>query len=151
MWSFAPKKPLSPEKLPVADKWQVAKGERSGKPIFLRTHTGYRDFRGVAGFEHQVGIAVPLNDADNHGLPKAEETEELNVIENDICTLLEPQNESLFVATLTCGGIREFVLYTQNPDEVKRKFRLLQDQVSTHRVHLKIQPDKDWQVYAQLL
>ena len=151
MWPFALKKPLSRAQLPLADKWQVAKGERSGKPMLMRTHTGYRDFRGVAGFEHQVGIAVPLHDTDDLGLPKAGESEELNVIEDDICKLLEPQNESLFVATLTCGGIREFVLYTQNPDAVKRKFKLLQDRISTHRVHLKIQPDKDWQVYSQLL
>jgi hypothetical protein len=151
MWPFAQKKPLDPNELPVPDKWQVAKGEREGKPMFLRTHAGYRDFRGVSGFEHQVGIAVPLHDADQQGLPKSGESEELNTIENEICTLLEPQNESLFVAAITCAGIREFVLYTSDPDAVKRKFKLLQDRTTSHKVHLKIQPDKDWQVYAQLL
>jgi hypothetical protein len=151
MWPFVPKKPLNPEKLPVADRWQIARAERAGKPMILRTHAGYRDFRGVAGFDHQVGIAVPLHDVDTQGLPKTRESEELNVIEEVICSLLEPQNESLFVATLTCGGIREFVLYTANPDAVKQKFKLLQDRTSTHHVHLKIQPDKDWNVYAQLL
>ena len=151
MWPTFLKKPLDPAKLPVVDKWQVAKGERSGKPMILRTHAGYRDFRGVTGFDHQVGIAVPLHDVDIDGLPKTDESEQLNAIENEICMLLEPQNESLFVATLTCGGIREFVLYTSNPDAVKRKFKLLQDRTLSHRVHLKIQQDKDWQVYSQLL
>ncbi len=55
------------------------------------------------------------------------------------------------MATITCGGIREFVLYTGNPDAVKRKFKLLQDRTFSHRIHLKIQPDKDWHVYAKLL
>lgn len=151
MWPFVLKKPLGRDKLPIADKWQVAKGERAGKPMILRAHAGYRDFCGVAGFDNQVGIAVPLHSADPQGLPQADEVEELNAIENDICKLLEPQNESLFVATLTCGGVCEFVLYTQDPDAVKRKFKLLQNRTSSHRVHLKIQPDKDWHVYSQLL
>jgi Family of unknown function (DUF695) len=92
-----------------------------------------------------------LHSADAQGLPESDESEQLNAIENEICKLLEPQNESLFVATLTCGGIREFVLYTTNADAVKRKFKLLQDRTLSHRIHLKIQPDKDWHVYSQLL
>jgi Family of unknown function (DUF695) len=151
MWPTFLKKPLDPKKLPVADKWQVSKGERAGKPMILRAHAGYRDFCGVTGYDHQVDIAVPLHGADAHGLPRADENEELNAIEDTICKLLEPQNESLFVATITCGGIREFVLYTSNPDAVKRKFKLLQDLTFSHRIHLRIQPDKDWNVYAKLL
>jgi Family of unknown function (DUF695) len=151
MWSLVKKKPLNPTMLPVADKWQMSRGIRSGKPMLVRTHAGYSDFSGVAGFEHQVGIAVPLHDADTQGLPKTEETEELNSIENEICTLMEPQNESLLVAAITCGGIREFVLYTSNPEAVKRKFKMLQRRTLSHNVHLRIQLDKEWSVYAQLV
>jgi len=150
MWNPFLKKPLSADKLPVADKWQVAKGQRAGKPMILRTHEGYRDFRGVSGFEHQIGIAVPLRDADQHGLPRADEIKELDAIENAICNLLEPQNESLFVAAITCDGLREFVLYTRNPDAVRRKFKALENRMVTHKVFLKLQPDKDWHVYSEL-
>jgi len=151
MWNPFLKKPLSADKLPVADRWQVARGQRAGKPMILRTHEGYRDFRGVSGFDHQVGIAIPLHNTDADGLPTADESRELDAVENAICNLFEPQNESLFVATVTCDGLREFILYTRNPDAVRRKFKALENRMPAHKVFLKIQPDKDWQVYAQLL
>ena len=150
MWNPFLKKPLSADKLPVADSWQVAKGQRAGKPMILRTHEGYRDFLGVSGFEHQVSIAVPFHYADANGFPRAEESQELDVLENAICSLFEPENESLFVASVTGDGHREFVLYTRNPDAVKRKFKALENRVTTHKVFLKIQPDKDWHEYSQL-
>jgi hypothetical protein len=79
------------------------------------------------------------------------ETRDLTAIEDAICSLLEPEFETLFVATITTGGIREFVLYTRNPDEVKRKFKLLGSQVTTHKVHLMVRPDKGWEVYSKLI
>jgi hypothetical protein len=151
MWPFTQKKQLSPDKLPVPDRWTLSRSQRDGKPIFVRTHTGYQEFRGVAGFEHQVGIAVPLRHADTEGLPTAIETQDLNAIEDAICSVFEPQCESLLVATITTAGVREFVLYTRNPDEVKRKFRLLGDRISSHKVHLRVQPDKGWDIYSKLI
>jgi len=150
MWNPFLKKPLSADKLPVADSWQVAKGQRAGKPMILRTHEGYRDFRGVSGFEHQVSIAVPLHDVDANRFPGVDESQVLDAIENAICNLFEPENESLFVATVTCDGIREFLLYTRNPDAVRRKFKALESRTLTHKVFLKIQLDKDWHEYSQL-
>jgi hypothetical protein len=151
MWNPFLKKPLSADKLPVADKWQVARGQRAGKPMILRTHEGYRDFRGVSGFDHQVGIAVSLHDADANGLPTANESQELDALENAICNLFESESESLFVATVTCDGFREFVLYTRNPDAVRRKFKALENRMPTHKVFLKMQPDEEWSVYSRLV
>jgi hypothetical protein len=153
MWPFTTKEPLSPDKLPIPDTWAVLKGHDSnGKPMVVRAHTGYGKYKGVTSYGHQVSIAVPLVDSDLDGFPTAGETEELTRIENDICEVFEPNRESLFVATTTIPGIREYLLYTRNPESAQQKFdNDLLARVFSHKVHIKIQPDKDWDVYNKLL
>jgi hypothetical protein len=152
MWPFTPKEPLNPAKLPIPDTWSAFKGhDPRGEPMLVRAHAGYNKFKGVTGYAHHVSIAVPLVDSDREGFPSAGETETLTRIENDICEVFEPDRESLFVAAVTLRGIREFVLYTKNPEAVQQKFdNDLLARVFTHRTHLKIQPDKDWTIYSKL-
>jgi hypothetical protein len=118
----------------------------------VRANTGYGKFKGVTGYGHHVAIAVPMVDTTRDGFPNPGEAEELKRIETDICEVFESNRESLFVATTTIPGIREFILYTRNPDAVQRKFDDdLLARVFTHRIHIKIQPDKNWQLYSKLL
>jgi hypothetical protein len=37
--------------------------------MFVRAHAGYQEFHGVAGFDHQVGIAVPFATLIPRGCP----------------------------------------------------------------------------------
>jgi len=91
-------------------------------------------------------------DTTREGFPNPGEAEALTRIENDICEVFEPNRESLFVGTTTIPGICEFILYTKNPDSVQRKFdNDLLARVFSHKVHIKIQPDKDWHLYEKLL
>ena len=153
MWPFTPpKEPLNSAKLPIPDTWTAFKGrDPYGKPMIVRAHAGYNKFKGVTGYAHHVSIALPLVDSDRQGFPTVSETETLTRIENDICEVFEPGHESLFVATITIPGIREFVLYTSNPEGLQQKFdNDLLARVFTHQAHLKIQPDKDWTIYNKL-
>jgi hypothetical protein len=153
MWPFSTKQPLDPQKLPVSVNWTKRKGQDPlGKPMVVRAHTGYSKFKGVAGYGHHVAIAVPMIDTTREGFPNPGEGEMLKRIESDICEVFEPGRESLFVGTRTIPGICEFILYTRNPDAVQRKFdNELLARVYTHKVHLKIQPDKGWSHYEKLL
>lgn len=153
MWPFKTKEPLNSQKLPVPNLWAKRNGhDPLGKPMIVRIHTGYSKFKGVTGYAHQVAIAVPMIDTTREGFPNPGEAEALTRIENDICEVFEKNRESLFVGTATVPGICEFILYTQNPDAVQRKFdNELLARVFTHKVHLKIQPDKDWHIYEKLL
>jgi hypothetical protein len=149
MWPF--KNPaIRAEDLPIERPWTVAQGEHEGKIMFVRTNARYRNMSGVAGFEHQVGIAVPLHHPEPSGLPSSIEIRDLDFIEDAVCESLEAGGESLFVAVITTSGMREFVLYTSSPERVKQKFELLQSNITSHEIQLMIQPDKDWKVYARL-
>jgi hypothetical protein len=91
-------------------------------------------------------------DTTRAGFPNPGEVEQLNTIENDICAILQQNRESIFVATTTIPGIREFIFYTRNPDSVQRKYdNEVLARVFTHRIHLKMQLDKDWSLYQKLL
>ena len=121
MWPFSTKEPLSPDRLPVPNAWTQRKGnDPIGKPMLVRANTGYSNFKGVTGYGYHVAIAVPMIDTTRDGFPNPGETETLTRIENDIREVFEPNRESLLVATTTIPGIREFILYTRNPDSVQR-------------------------------
>jgi len=118
--------------------------------MFVRRNTGYRQFESVPGYEHQVGIAVPLRKPETTGLPGAVEVALLGEIEDIICNSLEEQAESLLVAVITTSGMQEFVFYTRDPHRVQQRFEELRKRITSHEIQLMIQSDRAWRVYAQL-
>jgi len=97
-----------------------------------------------------VGIAVRLHSPETTGLPSREENAELLAIEDAMCPALQEQAESLLVAIITTGGMREFVFYTHAPEQVKLRFERIRKSITSHEMQLMIQPDEDWEAYAQL-
>ena len=118
--------------------------------MIVRSNAGYRDFGSVPGYEHQVGIAVPLRNAEPTGLPSPAEDAKLGEIEDLISNSLQEQAESLLVAIITTSGMREFVFYTRDPQRVKHRFEQLRNHVTSHELQLMIQVDEAWEIYAQL-
>jgi hypothetical protein len=118
--------------------------------MFVRSNTGYREFGSVPGYEHQVGIAVPLKKAETTGLPSPTEDALLGEVEDVICSSLEEHAESLLVAVITTGGMREFVFYTREPQRVQRRFEQLRNRITSHEIQLMIQSDRTWRIYARL-
>ena len=118
--------------------------------MIIRTNTGYRKYGSVPGYEHQVGIAIPLMNPEATGLPGAAEGAVLGDIEEIIRSSLEEQGVSLLVAVITTGGMREFVFYTREHHWVEQRVVELRQRITTHEMQLMIQLDKTWQVYAQL-
>jgi hypothetical protein len=133
--------------------WTQRKGsDPLGKPMVVCVHSGYTKFKGVAGYGHHVAIAVPMTDTTRDGFPNPGESELLKRIESDIREVFESDRESLLVANTTIPGIREYILYTRNPEGIDRKFHNdLLARVYSHKVHLKVQPDKDWKLFTKLL
>jgi len=149
MWPFRKEAPTS-DQLPINGPWAILQGQHAGKPMIVRSNTGYRKFGSVPGYEHQVGIAVPLHAPETSGLPSPGENAQLAAVEDTICPALEEQASSLLVAVITTSGMREFVFYTRSPQEARRRFEQLRGRITSHEIQLMIQPDRDWAVYTQL-
>jgi hypothetical protein len=144
------KKSPSPERLPIDGPWQIGEGQNDGRVMIVRSNAGYREFGSVPGYDHQVGIAVPLHAPEPTGLPSPAEDAELGKIEDAICNSLQEDAESLLVAIITTSGMREFVFYTRAPQQVQERFEQLRDRITSHEIQLMIQLDETWGVYAQL-
>jgi hypothetical protein len=107
----------------IEESWSFFEGEHNGKPLFARANLALKPYIGHPEYQHQIGVAMPFNSPDEHGFPSAQESLELNQIEDMLCAKLEDDNQSLFAAVITTGGMREFVFYTRNPQSVKVKLR----------------------------
>lgn len=57
--------------------------------MIVRMNNGYRDLKSVPGYEHQIGIAVPLAKVEANGLPEPTEGAIRREIEEVICNSLE--------------------------------------------------------------
>ena len=135
--------------MPLTGPWTVTKGTNNGQDMIVRRNTGYQ-FKGVPGYEHQVGIAVPLRSPEATGLPGAAELALLSEIEDIVCSSLEEQGESLMVAVITTSGMQEYVFYTRDPHSVQLRFEEIRKRTTTHEIQLMIKSDKSWRVYHQL-
>lgn len=150
MWPFKKKTP-SLDRLPIDGPWSIGEGQNDGNVMIVRSNSGYREFGSVRGYEHQVGIAVPLRAPEPSGLPSTAESAQLGEIEDVIRNSLKENAESLLVAIITTSGMREFVFYTRAPQQVQQRFEQLSKRITSHEIQLMVQLDKTWEIYAQLV
>src|SRR5438552_8619376 len=118
--------------LTLCDEWQVSQGTYNKRPLLLRLRSGASEIAGHPEFRHQVGIAVAFKKPDRKGLPHRDDEEALYRFEDELA-VLEEANESLLVGVITTGGMREFVLYTSDPEKVKSQFSILTDAAPGYR------------------
>lgn len=148
MWLFKKKHTKIPE-TKIEDSWSMFSGEHNGKPLIARVNTALKRYAGHSQYQHQVGVAVPFRLPDDNGFPSSDEASELAEIEDLLCLELETQNESLFAAVITTGGMPEFVFYTSNSQSVEDKLKALTKRVHSHQIQGMIRPDANWDVYRR--
>jgi hypothetical protein len=146
MFRFLKKSPI----YPTESKWTVLRGKRGGRPIFVRRNDSAKQLRGHAKFSSRVGIAVPLQAANEHGLPGSEEAAQLDTIEDLLCSRLQENQESLLVLAITTGGMREFVFYTRRrASETQSIIEKVKGEVHSHELQCYIADDPAWSIYDE--
>lgn len=138
-----PDGPVSSWKIP--ERWSVGRGQKDGKPVFTRFNVALKPFVGRPEFAHQLGIAVPLNAPTPDGLPTGVEAAELNQIEDEITSRFLRGNESLFAGVITTNGMREFILYTRDPQAALAKAAALTGDIRHHHIQFVIHDDPGWE------
>lgn len=130
--------------------WRFTEGVRDGHPIVMRVNVGLSVVAGHPDYPLQVGIAVPLHQPRENGMPGSMEANDLRRIEEALFLDFLQGNESLFAAVITTNGMREFVFYTSNDAELRRKLDELREIFPDHELQLMIRPDPKWNVFRQL-
>jgi len=83
-------------------------------------------------------------------LPTPEESEQLQSLEDRLVEMVMQDRVAILAAILTTGTVKEFVLYTGDPETVRVRLEELQRSVVTHELQFMIQPDPEWSVYHRL-
>lgn len=150
MWPFKKKVFPPVSDLALTDSWEVCQGVDSGKPLILRINRGVAPAVRHPQFRHQVGVATPFREPEENGLPSPTEQQELDVLEDQLVDLLASDKETLYVAAITTGGMREFVFYTTSPEAVQKKVERLVEETKDREIQGIIQHDPRWKVYRGL-
>jgi len=138
------------EYLPIneyGESWIIKSGISQGLPIFVRYNEYLKEAIGHRAYPYQLGIAVPLNDPNDQGLPSDSEAKVLFKIEDNIAKSL--QDEAQLVMTITTNGMREFVLYAQNwtPEAYEELVKAIGIKFPTHELQFMIQKDTKWSTF----
>jgi len=148
MWPFEKKYPPK-DQLEIRDEWSLSEGSHDGNPLIVRINRGVDEAIGHPAFSHRVGVAVPLFEPDENGFPVDDEATQLQTIEDHLVEGLARQRLSIFVLTISTGGMREFVFYTGDPETAHRALEEVNGLVASHEVQHIIEPDPKWAVYRQ--
>ena len=148
MWPFKRKYPEK-QSLDLTDSWSLSQGRHGSNPMVVRLNRGVAAAVGHPAFTHQVGVAVPLHNPDANGFPSPDEAAQLDALEELLVSRLTPERQCLFVATISTGGMREFVFYSSAPQSTHEALQSLAQEVATHQVQHIVQPDPKWRVYRQ--
>jgi len=124
--------------------WTVARGEYEGRPMFVRLDTSARGSAIRRELPTRLGIAIPLKNPDERGLPRTEEFAELDAIEDNLVAALRVHGEGRMVLVLTTGGMREFVSYVRTPEAGVAAADQVRTATSTHQVQHYTQQDPEW-------
>jgi len=130
--------------------WKILQGEMSGKPIFVRIDAGW-DTVSQAKYSYRMGIAIPLKKPKSSGLPTNEEMNALNSIEDLIDQELTRKDITVLTIIITTNSMREFVLYTNDPNGAQNKFSAIKNKVKTHELQMITEKDPGWEVYKSYL
>ena len=133
----------------IADDWQLSEGEYDGGYIVTRFNRGAKVIAGKPAYGIQIGVAVPLNQPNEHGLPGDVELGQLAAFEDDLDARLA--GRAAFVGVITTGGMREFVLYTGSGDWIPGLHEELRSALPTHEVQMQAQTDPKWSVYRSFV
>jgi len=130
------------------DDWLLARMQRNGFPLNVRMATAYRGLGQLPAYEHKIIVVVPLRDPQPSGLPKDSEFDDLKAVELSICEVLEAENESLCVLAITGCGTRDLIFYTRDHKQALKKIESARATITTHKIDVAIQPDRDWELYG---
>jgi hypothetical protein len=147
MWPFS-KNPLDPPAFPQGS-WSVREGKIDGAPIITRFNVGAEELLGHPGLPFRLGIAVPLLEPEEFGLPTPTEFRTLSRIEDALITALESARRGVLVMSHTTGVMREFVFYVRSKSDAATATKAALGVGSGHAIQHYIEKDPTWSVYQE--
>ncbi len=134
------------------DRWTLLEGQLDEKPIITRYKETLVGAVGHPDYPFQIGIAIPLLDPADNGLPALAEGQQLSAIEDLLVDTLEEKQEAVHVMTITFNNMREFVFYAsrEKPQYFEQKVKSVAEKITTkHHIQFMMQLDKQWDTFRK--
>jgi hypothetical protein len=130
-------------------KWTILSGQENGKSMVVRRNNSAKQYFSKSKFNYRVGVAIPLLEPNDVGLPSKEEMESLNLIEDELSKQLEKDDSSIQVLAITTDGMREFVYYTCNSEIIGQVIYNIRSKFPSYEIQFYVKEDKEWSVYKE--
>ena len=137
---------------PLADqRWSVAAGDDSGRPLVVRLNEAARGLVGHPDLPIKLGFAMPLNRPNESGFPDADENEQLGAVEDLIAQRVLTEAVGLHVMTLTNGLMKECVFYIAPGLDVAGVHAALRELVTSHEVQCMAVNEPGWESFRAVV
>lgn len=128
--------------------WQNMRGTINDAPALILLHAGLRRVAGHPDYDRRLTVSLPLNDADEDGMPGSkEEYVAVSDLGDRLREVLQEGQQSLLVMTLMTQGRRDLILYTSDAEAALERLEAAQAEGQTHRIEPAVERDTFWGMY----
>jgi hypothetical protein len=118
--------------------------------MFTRINVSAKQLMGDKRFSNQMVVCIPLQTADNTGMPNPSELEQIGAFEDALIADLNTKKTAVLAAVTTCDGLRNYFFYTGAPEVVRQAANDAKSKVKSHELQFSTRPDPTWNLYKNL-
>ena len=131
------------------DYWVICLQEVAGCPAILRLISGVPESIAAESYEDRVTIAWHYS-PEQDGLPSDADSARMDFFEDVLVESVEVQMNACLAIVTTVKGTKEWVVYSNTPDEVAGFIERLVEQ-NDLPIELRRDKDPNWQEYRRLM
>jgi hypothetical protein len=135
----------------IADTWIVAEFDVDGKPLVIRIRTHQHSLVGHPQLPHRLRILWEYQPSNESGLPDSHDLEAMHCCEEDLFNILEHDNHSILAHTLMGDGLRQWVFYCSDLDEVVQRINETLPANPPYPLNFENEVDTAWIEYLETL
>ncbi|HDY7993111.1 TPA: DUF695 domain-containing protein [Vibrio vulnificus] len=132
---------------PVEDRWSIGTAEDGGRQLIVRYRATIPD--GVLPFVYPNMIAITWKFESKSGMPSPAEKELMNVLEDSISNIVEPQEQAFLTVVVTGNGVCEWQFYAKDHQEFMRLMNEALAGKPIFPIQVSLQKDPEWVGYHQ--
>lgn len=133
------------------DTWSLVTGEDNGNPSTFRIRKNAPPFAPMVAYPHLLVTSWPFERGNEDGLPSSDVGAHMGEYEDTLESALESADQGFLAAVVTGNGIREWLWYVHDWQEVMKLVNEALCGNPAFRVQVKLQSDPRWDRYTGLL
>ena len=133
----------------IRDDWKLVevKPSDSDELWLFRKNMGAAEIKGIADLPTLVYFTVQFTPRDSSGLPTEEDAERLYDFEEIAIPVVEEESDSIMVASVVKGGLKDHLFYTGSPDRFAESLGKHRDRLEGFQISLEKHDDPEWEIF----